>query len=224
MAHSHRVHQPYAISSNTIPELAVSRSNVRVTWEMSPSPFKTDCTVLMRCLEELRDQGGRAYALGVWGIRLNFRAYGKENAARAQRIRHSPGWVVIQLFVPGWVTNLGGMLGSSKSCPPIYKTIHSNNQDFTSLIRLAREAKVYVEISGLYRTSTRTTSPFAREIPNQCAWGSDWPHIVKEAFRVIDNRGILANLSEWVGWGACLGEGYEGESREDISVTVVFWD
>lgn len=94
---------------------------------VQPSPYKTDCTVLMRCLQELQRGGHTAYAisvinvdnatnqeleethrLGVRGIRLNFQADGKGPDVAstvlllqkaAQRIRHLPGWM-IQLFVP----------------------------------------------------------------------------------------------------------------------------
>ena len=96
---------------------------------VQPSPYKTDCTVLMRCLQELQRRGNVAYAmvvidvdqvenyeledmhsLGVRGIRLNFQADGKEpNVSSlvgtlqkaARRICHLPGWM-IQLFVPAW--------------------------------------------------------------------------------------------------------------------------
>ncbi|KAL4903849.1 hypothetical protein BDW74DRAFT_155486 [Aspergillus multicolor] len=53
---------------------------------------------------------------------------------------------------------------------------------------------------------------FAREIPKQCIWGSDWPHTGegkdrlkshdlarKEPFRVIDNHALLKNVRDWVG-------------------------
>lgn len=96
---------------------------------VQPSPYKTDCTVLMRRLQELQREGHSAYAIavidvdtvtdhrleemhqpGVRGIRLNFQADGKEFDVlgtamqlqkAAQRIRHLPGWM-IQLFVPVW--------------------------------------------------------------------------------------------------------------------------
>ena len=97
---------------------------------VQPSPYKTDCTVLMQCLQGLQRLGNVAYAIvvidvdnvennelddmhsfGVRGIRLNFQADDKapnisslvdtlHKAAR--RICHLPGWM-IQLFVPAWV-------------------------------------------------------------------------------------------------------------------------
>ncbi|KAL3456170.1 hypothetical protein BJX64DRAFT_296885 [Aspergillus heterothallicus] len=235
---------------------------------VQPSPYGTDCTVLMRCLRELRaKQRCSAYAIavvdlqsitdgeleemheaGVRGIRLNFQADGKGlDVMRlretlyhaAERIRHLPGWM-IQLFVPGWVwdslfdcistlpvsviaDHLGGMKGASKL--PSHLAEDSLSQPgFTSLIALAQQSKVIVKISGLYRASERTTSfygdtqpiiqAFARHIPDQCIWGSDWPHTgegkdrvkngdltVKEPFRSIDNQALLRNIREWVGDG-----------------------
>ncbi|GMF67333.1 unnamed protein product [Aspergillus oryzae] len=97
---------------------------------VQPSPYKTDCTVLLQCLRDLRNRNINARAivvidvdnvtdhaleemhqLGARGIRLNFQADGREvdltkladmlhKAAR--RIQHLPGWMV-QLYVPVWV-------------------------------------------------------------------------------------------------------------------------
>ncbi len=97
---------------------------------VQPSPYKSDCTVLLKCLQELQNQKrtafgiavvdlqtvkdtelGRMHELGVRGIRLNFQADGKEVdlvglmtsiRTAAARIAHLPGWM-IQLFVPGFV-------------------------------------------------------------------------------------------------------------------------
>ncbi|KAH8429208.1 uncharacterized protein LDX57_006875 [Aspergillus melleus] len=96
---------------------------------VQPSPYKTNCTVLIKSLQELNRREVTAYGivvvdlervtnheldemhrLGARGIRLNFQADGKEvdttkliSALRqaAERIRHLRGWM-IQLFVPGW--------------------------------------------------------------------------------------------------------------------------
>lgn len=97
---------------------------------VQPSPYKSDCTVLLKCLQELQNQKRAAYGiavvdvqaiqdtelermhkLGVRGIRLNFQADGKgvdipglmaSLRTVAARIAHLPGWM-IQLFVPGFV-------------------------------------------------------------------------------------------------------------------------
>lgn len=96
---------------------------------VQPSPYKTDCTVLVECLRELKDRQiqalgisvigvervtdqelERMHELGVRGIRLNFQADGKDlDIASVQtamqkgaaRIRHLPGWM-IQVFIPAW--------------------------------------------------------------------------------------------------------------------------
>ncbi|KAL5042330.1 hypothetical protein BDW71DRAFT_200635 [Aspergillus fruticulosus] len=233
---------------------------------VQPSPYRTDCTVMMKCLQELRAQRKSVYAiavvelesitdrelermheLGVRGVRLNFQADGRDlDVSRlldtlqkaADRICHLQGWM-IQLFVPGWAWNtlfdvvstlpvpiiadhLGGMQGASKLPSLLAKDGVLSQTGFTSLLTLAKQSKVIVKISGLYRASDRTTScfndtraiieAFAKEIPGQCIWGSDWPHTgegkdrikqdslaTKEPFRVIDNQALLENVREWVG-------------------------
>ncbi|OOQ83510.1 transcriptional family amidohydrolase family protein [Penicillium brasilianum] len=190
---------------------------------------------------QLRDM----HALGVRGIRLNFQADGKEVSTdklvatlrqTAERIRYLPGWV-IQLFVPGWIwdylhevilhlpvkviaDHFGGMLGPTK-LPSNLKSTPTSQPGFNSLLSLARNSRVYVKISGLYRMSTDVSSnfedlqplaqKFAQEIPDQMIWGSDWPHTgeghdrvnasleVKEPFRVVDNLAILERLYQWMG-------------------------
>ena len=96
---------------------------------VQPSPYKTDCTVMLKSLGDLAKQGKMArgiavidvntvtdqmleemHGLGVRGIRLNFQADDKGihipsliailNES-ARRIQHLPGWK-IQMFVPGW--------------------------------------------------------------------------------------------------------------------------
>ncbi|OJJ75743.1 hypothetical protein ASPBRDRAFT_62061 [Aspergillus brasiliensis CBS 101740] len=136
---------PYAAGRAYTPEDAPLRKLLELNRSLSrdannttlvlvqPSPYKTDCSVMMHCLRELRDRGMSAFgiavldlditadaelnemhALGVRGIRLNFQADGKEVdiahliavlKRTVERIRHLPGWV-IQLFVPGWTWDL----------------------------------------------------------------------------------------------------------------------
>ncbi|CAI7665013.1 unnamed protein product [Penicillium viridicatum] len=185
------------------------------------------------------------HALGVRGIRLNFQADGKELSTdklvvalrrTADRIRYLPGWM-IQLFVPGWswdnlhdtilelpvtiiADHLGGMRGASK-LPPDLQSTPTSQPGFKSLLSLAKQSRVVVKISGLYRMSSYVTATysdlqpiletFAQETPEQLIWGSDWPHTgegsnrmerrleVKEPFRIVDNPAILAQLYNWMG-------------------------
>ncbi|BCS17440.1 uncharacterized protein APUU_10268A [Aspergillus puulaauensis] len=231
---------------------------------VQPSPYKSDCTVLLKCLQELQNQKRAAYGiavvdvqaiqdtelermhkLGVRGIRLNFQADGKgvdipglmaSLRTAAARIAHLPGWI-IQLFVPGFVwdnifdgvrtlpvpiiaDHLGGMRGASKLGPDLAEN-PLQQPGFNSLVRLAQMSKLIIKVSGLYRASGSTetcyhdTRPIietlSREVPDQCIWGSDWPHTgegkdrvngdlgVKEPFRSIDDAAILENVREWVG-------------------------
>ncbi|CAI7653965.1 unnamed protein product [Penicillium bialowiezense] len=231
---------------------------------VQPSPYKTDCSVMMQCLQTLKDRDINAFgiavldldnttdaqlkemhALGVRGIRLNFQADGKKvNTDKlvaalvrtADRIQYLPGWV-IQLFIPGqlWdylhdkilelpvriiADHLGGMRGSTK-LPSELKSMSTSQPGFESLLSLAKQSRVYVKISGLYRMSNCPASTFddlqpiiqtfAQEIPDHIIWGSDWPHTgdghnrtentlkVKEPFRIIDNPAILKMLQSWIG-------------------------
>ncbi|PYI09507.1 amidohydrolase 2 [Aspergillus sclerotiicarbonarius CBS 121057] len=185
------------------------------------------------------------HTLGVRGIRLNFQADGNQVRTAqlvsalyrtADRIRYLPGWV-IQLFVPGWTwdvlhdailelpvrviaDHLGGMLGSSK-LPPDVQLRSTCQPGFDSLLSLAKKARVFVKMAGLYRMSNDSAGTFgdlqpivqtfAQEIPDQLIWGSDWPHTgdghnrvgksldVKEPFRIVDDHAILRRLHSWVG-------------------------
>ncbi|KAL4798361.1 hypothetical protein BDV19DRAFT_386247 [Aspergillus venezuelensis] len=178
----------------------------------------------------------------------------------AERIRGLPRWV-IQLFVPGWVwdelfesiltftiiaDHMGGMLGFSKLASTL-KDRPQLQSGFNSLIRLAKLGKVIIKTSGFYRASSQTetcyndTRPIiqtlAKEIPEMCIWGSDWPHTgdgkervkirdlsVKERFRVVDDVGILENTRSYVGdevWVKIMRENPGGSLRIARGIGVV---
>lgn len=113
----------------------------------------------------------------------------------------------------------GGMKGSSAL--PNNVTNVDQQPGLDILLRLARTGRVFIKISGFYRSSKLTTGGyddleplikiFAKEVPDQLIWGSDWPHTgssanrsestkdVPEPFRVVDNVAILKNIRKWVG-------------------------
>ncbi|GKZ33511.1 hypothetical protein AbraIFM66950_003413 [Aspergillus brasiliensis] len=164
---------PYAAGRAYTPEDAPLRKLLELNRSLSrghnnttlvlvqPSPYKTDCSVMMHCLRELRDRGmsvfgiavldldtttdaqlNEMHALGVRGIRLNFQADGKEVdithlvavlKRTADRIRHLPGWV-IQLFVPGWTWDLDANVATGISLPLVLsEAINRLCQDFRAI-------------------------------------------------------------------------------------------
>lgn len=88
-------------------------------------------------------------------------------------------------------------------------------------MRLAKNKRVFVKLSAAYRSSKLTEggyddmeeliTTFAKEIPDQLLWGSDWPHTgsskdrpsrgieVIEPLRKVDNVAALKNLRRWMG-------------------------
>lgn len=116
--------------------------------------------------------------------------------------------------------HLGGMRGTSKLAPD-FAADPLKQPGLDSLVRLAQMSKVIIKISGLYRASDSTGSCYhdvrpiieelSHKVPDQCIWGSDWPHTgegkdrvngdlgVKEPFRSIDDTAILEMVKEWVG-------------------------
>jgi predicted TIM-barrel fold metal-dependent hydrolase len=113
----------------------------------------------------------------------------------------------------------GGMKGLSALPDGI--TDVRQQPGFSELMALAKSERVFIKISGLYRSSKLTTGgyddleplikEFAREVPGQLIWASDWPHTgsgssrseetkdVPERFRSVDNDAVLKNVREWVG-------------------------
>lgn len=92
---------------------------------------------------------------------------------------------------------------------------------YQSLIALAKTVRLYIKISGFYRSSKLTTGgyddleplikAFVKEMPHQLIWGSDWPHtgsgnnrteatkFLPEEFRMVDDVAVLQNIRRWVG-------------------------
>jgi 2-pyrone-4,6-dicarboxylate lactonase len=77
---------------------------------------------------------------------------------------------------------------------------------FQALLRLMREERAWVKLTGPYRISTEAlphadTVPFAQALleaaPGRVVWGTDWPHVMVKG--AMPNDGDLADLLlEWV--------------------------
>lgn len=77
---------------------------------------------------------------------------------------------------------------------------------FQALLRLMRDGKAWVKLTGPYRISSASlpypdTIPFARALldaaPNRVLWGTDWPHVMMKG--PMPNDGDLCDvLSRWV--------------------------
>lgn len=125
--------------------------------------------------------------------------------------------MVHELPLPVIADHQGGMAGLSAL--PNGTADCTAQPGFSSLLSLAKSGKVFVKVSGFYRSSELTTGGyddlepliryFAREIPQQLIWGSDWPHtgsnrsqatrLVPEPFREVDDEAVLRNIKDWVG-------------------------
>lgn len=113
----------------------------------------------------------------------------------------------------------GGMMAAS-NVDEQYKDHSTKQPGFAELVSLARESRVIVKISALYRSSADSSTNFAdmepiiRELATQAPasliWASDWPHTgdgknrtqkdvdAIEPFRKINTAGVLRNLRSWM--------------------------
>jgi 2-pyrone-4,6-dicarboxylate lactonase len=78
---------------------------------------------------------------------------------------------------------------------------------FQSLLRLVRDGRAWVKLTGPYRISSQNwpyadTNEFAHALldaaPSRLVWGSDWPHVATTWTIPMPNDGALADLL--LGW------------------------
>jgi predicted TIM-barrel fold metal-dependent hydrolase len=92
---------------------------------------------------------------------------------------------------------------------------------FSSSLSLAKSGKLFIKISGFYRSAKLTTGgyddleplvkAFVAEVLDQLMWASDWPHTGSDAnrteetkytpdpFREVDDTAVFKSIREWVG-------------------------
>jgi 2-pyrone-4,6-dicarboxylate lactonase len=79
---------------------------------------------------------------------------------------------------------------------------------FNSLLRLLREGRAWVKLTGAYRISSQTlphadTNEFAHALldaaPDRVVWGTDWPHVMTKWTIPMPNDGSIADLLlDWI--------------------------
>jgi len=79
---------------------------------------------------------------------------------------------------------------------------------FDDLLRLTREGKVWVKLSGAYRITSRSdmpyvdTAPYAQALikanPSRILWASDWPHVCLTVPMPDDTR-LMEEFYSWAG-------------------------
>jgi predicted TIM-barrel fold metal-dependent hydrolase len=178
------------------------------------------------------------HALGVRGVRVNAATFGNDDASRIlDQIRRTAariaplGWH-IQIFtrlavIDALATELARMpvplvvdhMGLARA------ELGVTQPGFASLLRLVREGKSWVKISGAYRVSSRApdyadAAPIARALIDanheRILWGSDWPHTGEHKgaahdgepplidYRPLDNGKLADLLIDWCDSDAML--------------------
>jgi 2-pyrone-4,6-dicarboxylate lactonase len=79
---------------------------------------------------------------------------------------------------------------------------------FQALLRLLRDGRAWVKLTGAYRISSQTwphadTNEFAHALldaaPNRIVWGTDWPHVMTKWTIPMPNDGAIADLLlDWI--------------------------
>jgi len=161
----------------------------------------------------------RLHASGVRGVRCNIvdlksgagRLPRDELMALAQRVQPL-GWHIELLLHANEFPNLDrdfadfpvavsfGHLGYA----PAASGTHSAG--FRALLRLARDGKAWVKLTGPYRLTPQElpypdVDAFARALleaaPERLLWGSDWPHVMVKSAMPNDGE-LLELLARWI--------------------------
>ena len=201
---------------------------------VQPSIYGTDNTVLLDAMARMGsrsrgvavvpdnvsdDELERLHQAGIRGVRVNVVDVAEAKGViamaplekLASRIRRY-GWHVEflmhadhfpqldRLFANFPVDIVLGHLGYMKTDKGI------TNDGFQALLRLMKDGKAWVKLTGPYRISTQPlphpdTIEFAHALldaaSNRVVWGTDWPHVMVKG--AMPNDGELADLLlDWV--------------------------
>jgi predicted TIM-barrel fold metal-dependent hydrolase len=209
---------------------------------VQPSFYRTDNSCMLDAMAQIKDSRGVAVLppqvpdaeldelddQGIRGLRVNIATVGSASletirrdieAAAALCERH--GWHV-QIFVGA---ELIEPLTPILLALPVATTIDhfgliapgAETSALRALLKLLESGKIWVKISGAYRTATDPfdpgLGPLAKTLcsanPDRIVWGSDWPHTPRHdmhngsaeelPFQKIDTRMLLELVPRWLG-------------------------
>ena len=213
---------------------------------VTPSVYRTDNAAMLDALGRLGPARARGIAVideattpdqldhmqkaGVSGIRLNLETAGVVDPAAASRHLDAAikqiqgrGWHLEMYTRPPVVAALADVLGALP-VPVLFDHLAGaqaalgvDQPGFAAVLKLLRDGKAYVTLSGAYRASSRApdyadVAPLARALiaanPERLVWGSDWPHPNSEPAAgrkptdvapplPVDDGRLLNLLAEW---------------------------
>ncbi len=163
---------------------------------------------------------GRMHDIGVRGVRVNIvdvpdRRPGTLPLESLKRLalKIKPlGWHMEFLMHVDEFPDLDGLLADFP-VPTVYghlgymkTTAGLANPGFQALLRLMKDGKAWVKLTGPYRISAQPlphadTNHYAHALtdaaPGQVLWGSDWPHVMVRS--AMPNDGDLCDLlADWI--------------------------
>ena len=170
--------------------------------------------VTERTLEDMHQAGIRGARLNIVDVKAGKGELPLERIARlADRIK-SFGWHIEFLMHVDEFPELDGML-SRLPVDVVFGHLGYVRADkgtatpgFQALLRLMRNGRAWVKLTGAYRISMgplphRDTDIFAQALTeaasDRIVWGSDWPHVKADWSIPMPNDGALADvLTNWV--------------------------
>lgn len=162
------------------------------------------------------DELAEYHRLGARGVRLNL-LFGAGLAidmaeTLAQRIRDL-GWHLQFLADVSTIDNLPGFVERLR-VPAVFDHLGHvaaqkgpGNAGFQNLLALLREGRVWVKLSGTYRSTALAATPYddtrpfidalIKANPRQLVWGTDWPHPAIPV-AMPDDTDLVDQFGEWV--------------------------
>lgn len=158
----------------------------------------------------------RLHALGVRGLRFNVLFGGgaalNEAWELGRRIRRL-GWHIQLLLDVSVFDGFSAMVGDSPVPVVIDHMGHipadlgTESAGFQTLLALLRERRCWVKLSAPYRLTRMSHPPYSDIVPlakalvgaapDQCVWGTDWPH-PQIAVPMPNDGDLMDHLPDWI--------------------------